>query len=214
LNDPWHRVFHVKQDATDAIAARFDVSRETLERLTLFGDLLLRWNRTINLISRADEANLWPRHIADSLQLNAHVPPGTSVAIDFGSGAGFPGLVLAIGTGTKFHLVEADTRKAAFLREAARETAAPVTVHACRIEAAALAAAPLVTARALAPLSNLLALASPFLAEGGICLFPKGRDAELELTDAARTWNMRVEKIPSQVDRSGVILRISEVARV
>ncbi len=204
----------MKQDAPEAVGERFDVSRETLERLILFGDLLLRWNRTINLISRADEANLWPRHIADSLQLITHMPTLDSPAIDLGSGAGFPGLVLAIATGTKFHLIEADTRKATFLREAARATAAAVTIHACRIEAATLAPSPLITARALAPLSSLLTLAAPFLAQSGICLFPKGRDAELELTDAARAWNMRVEKIPSQVDRSGVILRISEVARV
>ncbi len=207
-------MFHVKHETSETVGARFDVSRETFGRLTLFADMLLRWNRTINLISRADEPNLWPRHIADSLQLIPHMPPNADVAIDLGSGAGFPGLVLAIATGVKFHLVEADVRKAAFLREAARETAAPVTVHAGRIESAALDPAPLVTARALAPLSSLLILAAPLLAEGGICLFPKGRDAELELTDAARTWKMRVEKIPSQVDRSGLILRISEVARV
>jgi 16S rRNA (guanine527-N7)-methyltransferase len=201
-------------DAPQAIAERFCVSRETCARLTLYSELLLRWNRTINLISRADEPQLWPRHIADSLQLIQHMPAQIPVAIDLGSGAGLPGMVLAIATGVKFHLIEADTRKAAFLREVARETAAPVTVHACRIEAATLDPAPLVTARALAPLSKLLSLAAPLLAQGGICLFPKGRDAEHELTDAARGWNMRVEKIPSQVDRSGVILRISEVARV
>jgi len=201
-------------DAPQAITERFCVSRETCARLTLYGEMLLRWNRTINLISRADEPQLWRRHIADNLQLIQHVPAQIPVAIDLGSGAGLPGMVLAIATGVKFHLIEADTRKAAFLREAARETAAPVTVHACRIEAATLDPAPLVTARALASLSKLLSLAAPLIAEGGICLFPKGRDAEHELTDAARGWNMRVEKIPSQVDRSGVILRISEVARV
>jgi len=201
-------------EATQAVAEQFGVSRETCARLTLYSDLLLRWNRTINLISRADEPHLGRRHMADSLQLIPYTPTDADVAIDLGSGAGFPGMVLAIATGTKFHLVEADVRKAAFLREVARETGAPVTIHACRIEAACLGRAPLLTARALAPLSHLLALATPFLTQGGICLFPKGRDAELELTDAARTWNMRVEKIPSQVDRSGLILRISEVARV
>jgi 16S rRNA (guanine527-N7)-methyltransferase len=198
----------------DASMERFGVSRGTLERLTLYAELLLRWNRTINLIGRADQPHLWPRHIADGIQLIPLMPPKTASAIDLGSGAGLPGLVLAIATGTHFHLVEADVRKAAFLREAARETGAPITVHACRIEAAALDRAPLLTARALAPLPHLLTLAARFLAKDGVCLFPKGRDAERELTDAARTWNMRVEKIPSQVDRSGVILRISEVARV
>jgi len=185
-----------------------------LSRLDLYADLLLRWNRTINLISRADEADLWPRHIADALQLRPYMPSGVPHAIDLGSGAGLPGLVLSIATDTRFHLIEADIRKATFLREAARETGASVTIHACRIEAAALDPAQLIIARALAPLPNLLALAAPMLAPGGACLFPKGQNAEAELTDAARGWNMRVEKFPSQIDRSGLILRISEVARV
>jgi len=174
----------------------------------------MRWNRTINLISRADEADLWPRHIADALQLGPYMPADIDHAIDLGSGAGLPGLVLAVASGTHFHLIEADLRKASFLREAAREIGASATVHACRIEVAAIARARLITARALAPLPNLLALAAPLLAPEGICLFPKGQSAERELTDTARAWNMRVEKFPSQIDRSGLILRISEVARV
>jgi len=198
----------------EAIAERFGVSRETLVRLRLYGDLLLRWNRAINLISRADEPDLWSRHIADSLQLGPYVPANIADAIDLGSGAGLPGLVLAMATGIHFHLIESDLRKASFLREAARETEAPVTIHACRVEAAAIDPAQLITARALAPLPNLLPLAAPLLAPGGVCLFPKGQSAERELTDTARAWNMRVEKFPSQIDRSGLILRISEVARV
>jgi len=200
--------------APEAVAERFGVSRETFARLRLYADLLLRWNRTINLISRADEGDLWSRHLADALQLLPYVPPDIPYAIDLGSGAGLPGLVLSLATGTHFHLIEADGRKATFLREAARETGALVTVHACRIEAAAIDPAQLITARALAPLPNLLALAAPLLAPGGVCLFPKGQNAERELTEAARTWNMRVEKFPSQIDRSGLILRISEVERV
>ncbi len=198
----------------EEIAERFNVSRGTLVRLRVYGELLLRWNRTINLVSRADESDLWARHIADALQLCPYIPPVIADAIDLGSGAGLPGLVLALATGIRFHLIESDLRKASFLREAARETEAPVTVHACRIEAAAIDPAPLITARALAPLPNLLALAAPLLAPGGVCLFPKGQNAERELTDTARRWNMRVEKFPSQIDRSGLILRISEVARV
>ncbi len=135
-------------------------------------------------------------------------------AIDLGSGAGFPGLVLAIATGVPFDLVEADQRKAAFLREAARQTGAPVRVHAVRIEAAAIAPAPLVTARALAPLPKLLALAAPLLAPGGTCLFLKGANVQAELTEAAAQWHMRVETIPSRTEPGACILRITDLSRV
>ena len=153
----------------------FDVSRETSERLEVFANLLLRWNTRINLISRADAQQLRGRHIADSLQLADLMPEGIARAIDLGSGAGFPGLILAIATGVHFDLVESDQRKAAFLREAIRLTAAPAQVHACRIEALALAPAPLVTARALAPLAPLLGLATPLLASGRRLLVSEGR---------------------------------------
>jgi 16S rRNA (guanine527-N7)-methyltransferase len=115
-------------------ASRTDVSRETEARLSAYADLLRAWNRRINLISRADESNLWVRHIEDSLQLASLIPRDCDRAIDLGSGAGFPGLVLSIATGIHFHLVESDQRKAAFLREAARVTGAPVAVHATRAE--------------------------------------------------------------------------------
>ncbi len=189
----------------------FDVSRETSERLEVFADLLLRWNTRINLISRADAPQIRGRHIADSLQLAGLMPEGIARAIDLGSGAGFPGLILAIATGVHFDLVESDQRKAAFLREAIRLTAASAQVHACRIEAVALAPAPLVTARALAPLAALLGLAAPLLASDGVCLFPKGGNAEEELAEAAYAWTMHAERHISRTDRSGVVLRISEV---
>lgn len=182
--------------------------------LQRFAELLMRWNRSINLVSRGDIANLWTRHIADSTQLARYWgdPPPTR-AIDLGSGAGFPGLVLAIRFGVVFDLIEQDAAKAAFLREAARVTAAPVTVHAVKIEAATLSPAPLVTARALAPLPRLLDYAAKLLAPGGMCLFLKGRGAEAEIADAARHWHMRVERFSSETDRHGMVLRISELAR-
>lgn len=190
------------------------VSRETSERLEVFVALLLRWNARINLVSRADEGVLWERHIADSLQLGTLIPDGSERAIDLGSGPGFPGLVLCIATGIPFDLIESDQRKAAFLREAARVTAAPARVHACRIEAAKILPARVVTARALAPLPKLLGLAENFLSDDGICLFPKSEKADHEIAEASATWTMKVEPHISQTDRSGVILRISEVKRV
>jgi 16S rRNA (guanine527-N7)-methyltransferase len=191
-----------------------DVSRETKERLEAFAALLLRWNTRINLVSRSDAGIIWERHIQDSLQLCQLIPRGLGRAIDLGSGAGFPGLVVCIATGIPFDLIESDRRKAAFLREAARVTAAPANVHACRIEVANISPAGLVTARALAPLAKLLGLAERLLAEGGTCLFPKSEKADQEIAEALATWTMRIEPHISETDRSGVILRISEVKRV
>jgi 16S rRNA (guanine527-N7)-methyltransferase len=187
------------------------VPRETLDR---FAALLLRWNRTVNLISAGDEASLWDRHIADSLQLVPLMVPRPDRAIDLGSGAGFPGLILALATGVPFELIEADKRKAAFLHEAARITKAPVEVHAARIEAVRVPPAPLITARALAPLPRLLALAAPLLTPGGACLFLKGANAEAELTHAATQWHMQVQRVPSRTTPGACILRISHLSRV
>ncbi len=191
-----------------------DVSRETRDRLEAYVELLMRWNQRINLVGRADMADLWSRHIIDSLQLASLIPHGVKRALDLGSGAGFPGLILCVAANIPFDLVESDHRKAAFLREAARITAAPARIHACRIEGADIPPARLITARALAPLSKLLELATPLLAPGGVCLFPKSEKVDQELNLASATWTMRVERHISRTDRSGVILRISEVLRV
>ncbi len=189
-------------------------ANDTEARLDTFAAMLLRWNATVNLIAAGDVPVLRHRHIDDCLQLVDLLPPGAARAIDLGSGAGFPGLVLAIATGIPFDLVESDHRKAAFLREAARATGAAATVHATRIEDAALPPAAVVTARALARLPRLLDLALPKLAPGGLCLFMKGASAAAELTEAAPEWHMRVEQIPSRTESSATILRISEIARV
>jgi 16S rRNA (guanine527-N7)-methyltransferase len=190
------------------------VSRETREALRRFVALLLCWNRTVNLIARGDEPDIWQRHIADSLQLVSLIPPDVGRAIDIGSGGGFPGLVLAIATEIRFDLVESDQRKAAFLREAVRVTGAPVVVHAVRAETITLPPAPLVTARAVAPLPRLLGLANPLLAPGGSCLFLKGSNAATELTVASAEWHMHVTRVSSQTEADACILRISDLARV
>jgi 16S rRNA (guanine527-N7)-methyltransferase len=133
-------------------AAETGVSRETLARLEAYAALLLAWNRRVNLVGRGTEEDLWRRHMLDSAQLHPLIPAGARTLVDLGSGAGFPGLVLAILGGPHVHLVESDQRKAVFLREAARVTGAAAMVHAIRIEAAPPLAADIVTARALAPL--------------------------------------------------------------
>lgn len=190
-----------------------DVSRETLDRLQIYLDLLQRWQRTINLVGPATLADPWRRHILDSGQLWPLLPEGTRVLADLGSGAGLPGLVLAIMGVPEVHLIESDRRKAAFLREAARACGAAVTVHAERIEAVAPFAADIVTARALAPLPQLLALADPFVRERTICVFPKGRSAESELTLARESWTMKLEARPSLTEPDSQILIISEIRR-
>jgi 16S rRNA (guanine527-N7)-methyltransferase len=189
------------------------ISADDRARLDRFAALLLRWNARINLISRGDEPAIWPRHILDSAQMIPLLPPDPGILIDLGSGAGFPGLVLAILTDWQVHLVEADQRKAAFLREAARETGAQVTVYAIRAETLRIPPAHVVTARALAPLAELLPLAAPLLLPDGVCLFPKGRELDAELTAATARWHMRVTRVPSQTSPGATLLRISEIRR-
>ncbi|MCK8786034.1 16S rRNA (guanine(527)-N(7))-methyltransferase RsmG [Roseomonas sp. NAR14] len=191
-----------------------DVSRETQRALDAYLDLLLRWNERINLVAERDPAAIRHRHIADCLQLAAYLPPDDAPLGDFGSGAGFPGLVLAAVTTRPVHLVESDKRKAAFLLEASRTFALPhVTVHSERLERVALPPLGVVTARALAPLSSLLPIAAARLRPGGVALFPKGRTAEAELTQANADWTMHVERFPSVTDAAATILRLSEIRR-
>jgi 16S rRNA (guanine527-N7)-methyltransferase len=180
-------------------------------KLRQFAELVTKWSAKINLVSKHDLQNLWERHIQDSLALLPYIPVGTSAAIDLGSGAGFPGLVLAIETGIAFTLIESDSRKAAFLRDAARELAAPAKILNARIETAKCAAAPLITARALAPLDKLLALAVPHLAPGGVCLFPKGRSFEEELKTAESDWRMEIERCKNPFNAEACILRLGNI---
>lgn len=183
-------------------------------RLRDFARLVETWNRRINLIGRGDIPLLWDRHILDSAQLAPLLPPGSTTITDLGSGAGFPGLVLAIVAERHVDLVEADERKAAFLREAARLTGADAAVHVARAETVRLPPAPVVTARALAPLPQLLRLAVPLVAAGGVCVFPKGRDTANELTAARREWHMQVEQFPSRTSPSATLLRLREISPV
>jgi 16S rRNA (guanine527-N7)-methyltransferase len=194
------------------------VSRETLGRLDSFVGLLLKWQRKLNLIGRGSENHIWSRHIADCLQL-LDVAPHARVWIDLGSGAGFPGLVIACalaGTaGAQVHLVESNLRKAAFLRESARVLQLPALVHAVRIEdfvSRFADSADVVTARALAPLSHLFAYAAPLVEKGAQALFLKGQDVEAELTDAAKSWKIVSQLLPSRTSNAGFIVKVAELA--
>lgn len=186
----------------------------TIARLDAFTDLLLRWNSRINLVADRDAEAVRTRHIADSLQLLPLLPAGEGEVGDLGSGGGFPGLVLAIASHRPFHLVESDRRKAAFLTEAAaRLGLAHVQIHPMRIDAARLPPLAALTARALAPLPELLPHAARLLAPDGIALFLKGRTAEDELTAALMHWKLRVERFISRTAPDATLLRLSEIRR-
>lgn len=186
-----------------------------MARLEAYAALLERWQERINLVAASTLPDLWRRHMLDSAQLLRSLPDRPCSILDLGSGAGFPGLVLAMLGAGPVTLTESDQRKCAFLAEAIRLTGAPASLHRGRIED--LPAEPrydVVTARALAPLAKLLGLAERRLRPGGVCLFLKGRGADEELTLAAKEWKMRVERNPSESDPGGWILRVGEITRV
>jgi 16S rRNA (guanine527-N7)-methyltransferase len=188
------------------------VSRETAARLDRFVVLLMQWQQHTNLIASSTEPIVWTRHVADSLQL-LPLAPRARIWVDLGSGGGFPGLALACALadtpGAQVHLVESTLKKAAFLREAAQVTGAPAVVHAERI-ADFVRHAPTqidaVTARALAPLTKLLAEAYPLLKRAAIGLFPKGQDVAAELTQAAKCWKIQSSLVPSRTDPKAQIV--------
>jgi 16S rRNA (guanine527-N7)-methyltransferase len=194
----------------------FGVSRETIERLKTYEALLKQWQKTINLVAPSTLADVWHRHFADSAQLLALAPPNAKHWVDLGSGAGFPGLVLAIllaeRGGGRVTLIESDTRKAAFLAEVARRTGVPVDIQGTRIEKSATQAkvgpVDVVTARALAPLPRLLDLSAPYFSGPTVGLFLKGREAETEVQAAEKLWEFEAELHQGLTDASGKVVVI------
>jgi 16S rRNA (guanine527-N7)-methyltransferase len=206
------------RDVGKDILDQLHVSRESGERLETYASLLLQWQKRINLIGASTRDDIWTRHIADALQLLPLMPEGLRRIADLGSGAGVPGLILAIARPLEAHLFESNLKKGAFLREAARQAGARAHIHRIRIEQAQGLAqtikAEAVTARALAPLPKLLDYAAPFLENGAIGYFHKGQDVDAELTEATKSWKMRLESYPSMTDSHGVILVVKEAQRV
>jgi len=205
-------------------AVRFDVSRETLARLTTYQALLGKWQKAINLVGPATLERFWDRHAADSAQIMALAPAGARFWLDLGSGAGFPGLVLAIllaehNPEAHVHMIESDRKKVNFLRTVLRDTNVTATVHHARIEAvaadtpAAMAQIDVVTARALATLDDLAALMAPLINPSTIALLHKGRDWQDELTACQKNWNMIVETHASCPDEAARIVEISQLER-
>ena len=197
----------------EEFAAETGVSRETLARLEAYAGLLAQWNERINLVGRESLRNPWRRHFLDSAQLLPFLPKGSQSLIDLGSGAGFPGLVLAILGVSAVELIESDARKCAFLREAARVASASVQIRNARIDSLPPRLADAVTARGCAPLERLLPWAERFIGPRTVCLFPKGEQAGQELADAAPLWEFDVTRHASRTDPRGVVLCLTGVRR-
>ena len=207
--------------ASDKAAALslIGVSRETEARLDRYVDLLREWQAKTNLVAPSTLPQLWTRHIADSLQLLA-LAPAAKIWIDLGSGGGFPGVVLACALAetpdTKVHLVEHNAKKAAFLREAIRITGAPGVVHLAEIrDIVDRFASPVdcVTARALAPLHQLIGFAEPLVRKGAKALFLKGQDVEAELIEATKYWKIQPELHSSCTGGQGWIVELDQIER-
>lgn len=198
-----------------AFQSEFNVSRETVARLTAYEALLRKWQQKINLVGPSTIDHIWQRHFADSLQLLPLVPETARNWVDLGSGAGFPGAVAALaGFHGEVYLIESDKRKAAFLQAVARETGQELTVLAQRIEDVAVSrkiAADIISARALASLTKLLELASPFVTPQSTALFLKGRDWQAEMLAAEADWSFRAEVFPSRTDDEARVIKLTHI---
>ena len=193
-----------------------DVPRETLAALESYAALLTRWNQRINLVAPSTIPSLWTRHVLDSLQIWRMIAPDTRHIADLGSGGGLPGIVLAIcakGQGAQVTLVESDARKCAFLSTAIHSLDLPATVKTARIERLQPLGAQVVTARALASLTDLLAFQQRHGAPGGIGIYPKGARADAEVETALEDWQFTCQKVPSATSAESHILKIGDLAR-
>lgn len=199
--------------AREQVLAAYGVSRETTQALDIYVEQLAGWQTVKNLVGPSTLSEVWSRHVADALQLLSLVHEARSW-VDLGSGAGIPGLILAIAgkeRGIRVTLIESNARKCAFLTEAARLTGAPALIRNARIETAIgfAAGADIVCARALASLDQLLEWTAPLLKSGTIGLFPKGRDVQAELTQAAARWTFAYDLLPSRTDPDARIVRVT-----
>jgi len=193
-------------------AGRTDVSRETLARLKAYADLLVDWNARHNLVARSTLPDLWRRHFWDSAQLAPLIPDTARSLADLGSGAGFPGLVLAaMRPELAVTLHEATTKKCDFLEAAADRMGLSVTIQNARLEDLPRQSFDVVTARALAPLPQLLGYAQNFVGPNSVCLFLKGQNVGAELTEAHKYWNIKASQAPSQTDPSAAIVIVREL---
>lgn len=205
-------------DRSDQLVAGLDVSRETFDRLHQFENLLIKWNKAINLVSPSTVQDIWNRHILDSAQIIPIAPSTPRSWADLGSGGGLPGIVIAVvlaesSPATKVTLVESDTRKATFLRTAVRELNLTTHVISDRIENIPPLGAQILTARALAPLPALLGYVQRHMDEDGTALLQKGQAAKTEVLDARQDWIFECTSHTSMTDPSASILEIKGLER-
>jgi 16S rRNA (guanine527-N7)-methyltransferase len=200
-----------EETSLEKIGDFLDVPRETQEKLDCYVQLLIKWQARINLISSKTLPEIWHRHILDSAQLVSYLPKTPSVILDMGSGAGLPGVILAILTRHQLHLVESDSRKIAFMRTALRETGTSAILHEQRMETVPALRPDIITARALAPLSQLITLASSQHHQKIEYLFLKGREAKQELTALPACPKMEAECLPSMTDSQASIIRLKPI---
>ena len=197
---------------------RLGVSRESVARLEILVAVTQTWQSRINLIAPSTLPDIWTRHILDSAQLLPLIHKNILAIADLGSGGGFPSLVLAAIQPAPVHMFESNAKKSAFLAESLRQMGVKGFVHTHRLEQRKplkdLPQVQLVTARAFAPLSELLGYAEPFFARGATGLFHKGQDVDAELTEAAKSWNITAQKHSSLTDSQAVILEVKEIAHV
>jgi 16S rRNA (guanine527-N7)-methyltransferase len=195
-----------------------NVSRETTERLREFEKLVQKWTKVINLVSGGNVAQIWERHIVDSMQVYQNAPK-SGTWLDLGSGGGFPGIVAAIMAKEEtplraFTLVDSDTRKCVFLRTVGRELDLNIHVHSVRITDLVYQNADVLTARALGDLTSLLQHAGDHLTPNGVALFPKGQNWRAEHEAAQEKWSYKLDVVKSETDPNAAILKIKELIRV
>lgn len=194
-----------------AFADKIRVSHETMAKLDSYAAMLEEWNQKFNLVAESTLPQIWQRHFLDSAQLTRFMPPDSKSYGDIGTGAGFPGLVLAILGLQNMHLIESNGKKISFLREVVSKLELPVTIHHKRVEDCGDLKCDVVTARAVTVMKDLLPLSQRILRPGGACIFMKGRMADAELTESRKAWTFDLVKMPSLSDESGSILILQNI---
>ena len=205
-------------DTYDSFCTQVFVSRETYEKFCIFHEILIKWQKSINLISKDSIKNIWIRHFLDSAQLFSFIGNIKGNVMDFGSGAGFPGLILAIMGKKNIHLVESDHKKCVFLQEVSTLTDVDVTIHNCRIENLSFIDVDLITSRALAPLNKLINYVEIFVNKSTKekdqppkMLFLKGKSWKREVSDLNKTKKIKYQDFPSLTDNYGRIIYIDKI---
>ena len=203
----------MREDIFRHLNTHTSVSRETFDRLFLYHDLLLKWQPKINLIGPDTIPDIWNRHFLDSLQLIHSTPDLSKKIIDLGTGAGFPGMALAIYGFSDVHVIESDGKKIIFLKEVARITQTKITIHHCRIEEQPIKNPDIFISRALTSVDNILSLSYPYISHETICLFHKGKNYTKEILDAEKKWVFDKHIISSITDKEGAIVKLASIKK-